>query len=620
MAHTSNIAPFNILLARYRAGQLDRRQLLAAAGTLGISAAAAAVLINQDAGLAQATPDASPVGAADARPAVGTESQQRGGGDQLRIMWWQAPSLLSPHQNGDSSASSLTIEPLLTYVPGERLGAVLLDDVPSVENGLLAEDLSTVTLRLREGLVWNNGEPVTANDIAFTWQWIVNPDNASTSFELWNTLENVEAIDDLQALVTYKTPVVNWFEPFVGSLAGVIYPAHAFDNDPANRNDAFGLSPIGTSPYKVDSFTPNDQVTFSINEHYREPNKPWFSSVLFKGGGDAVSAGRSVVQTGDFDFAWNIQAEPEIINELRENGTYGQIIQTEGTTLESIYINFSDPRAEVDGQRSHKDTPHPILSDVAVRQAINLSIQRDRIAAEFYGDGELATANQFTGLDFFESPNTSWEFNLEAAAQVLEDAGWVLDGDVRKKDGVELAINYATSVNQVRQKTQAVVKQDLESIGFSVQLEQVDSTIFFDSTAGNDQNLNHFYWDIAMWSSGGGSSIPVVWAANWYSGPDGVSIAQESNGWQKPNVQRYQSAEFDALYEQLLVSTSREEAAELIVGLNDTIIGDVAVVPIAIRSFYTAINNRLRSENIQFEDPFVEYFWNIANWNLAEGN
>jgi len=617
MAQSSNIGPFNILLARHRGGELDRRQFLAGAGTLGISAAAAAVLANPARGLAQATPEASPaaspIAAAIERPAFGTENQERGAGDQLRIIWWQAPSLLSPHQNGDSSASSLAIEPLLTYVPGEQLGAVLLDTVPSIENGLLAEDLSTVTLRLREGLVWSDGEPVTANDIVFTWEWVTNPDNASTSYELWNTLASVEAIDDLSALVTYKTPVVNWFEPFVGSLAGVIYPAHAFDPD------QFGLAPIGTGPYKVDSFAPNDQVVFSINEHYREANKPWFSSVLFKGGGDAVSAGRSVVQTGDFDFAWNVQAEPEIINDLREKGDKGTIIQTEGTTLEAIYINFSDPRAEVNGERSQKDTPHPILTDPAVRQALNLSIQREKIAAEFYGDGELATANQFTGLEFFESPNTSWEYNLDAAAAALDAAGWVLDGDVRKKDGVELSLTYATSVNQVRQKTQAVVKQDLESIGFKVQLEQIDSTIFFDATAGNDQNLNHFYWDIAMWSSGGGSSIPVVWAANWYAGPEDEGIAQAANGWQKPNVQRYRNPEYDALYAQLLETTSREEASDLIIALNDTLIGDVATIPIAIRSFYTAISNRLRNENIAFEDPFVEYFWNIANWNLAEG-
>jgi peptide/nickel transport system substrate-binding protein len=624
----SQVQQFHDLLARYRTGSIDRRKFLAGASLLGIGATAASFLASNNGVAAQATPDASPVAGATpnatpavddtARPQVGVESQTRGQGGELRIIWWQAPSLLSPHANGDSSASSLTLEPLITYFPGEVLGPVLLETVPSVENGLLAADLTTTTLRLRPGLVWNDGQPVTANDIAFTWQWIVNPDNASTSFELWNNIAAVEAVDELNALVTFRNPIVNWFEPFVGSLHGTIYPAHAFNNDPANKNDAFALAPIGTGPYKVDSFSPNDQVVFSINEHYREPNKPYFSSVLFKGGGDAVSAGRSVVQTGEFDFAWNVQAEPAVIQDLRDNGPNGQIIQTTGTTLETIYINFSDPRVEVDGQRSHKDTPHPILTDPAVRQALNLSVQRDLIAGEFYGDGELATANQFTGLEFFESPNTSWEFNLEKAAQTLETAGWVLDGEVRKKDGVELSINYAASVNQVRQKTQQVVKSDLESIGFRVELVQVDSTIFFDTTSGNDQNLNHFYWDIAMWSSGGGSQVPIVWAANWYAGPDGSNISQASNGWQQPNVQRYVNPEYDALYERLLKVTSLDEASEILIGLNDTLIGDTAMVPIAIRSFYTAIGNRLRYENIAFEDTFVEYFWNIANWNEAQ--
>ncbi|MBA3275287.1 MAG: hypothetical protein H0T72_05795, partial [Chloroflexia bacterium] len=144
MAQQSNIGPFNILLDQFRRGQIDRRRFLTGAGLLGISASAAGVLANPTGGLAQGTPAGTPATALE-RPAVGSEGQTRGEGDQLRIIWWQAPSLLSPHQNGDSSASSRVIEPLLTYFPGEQLGAVLLDEVPSVENGLLAEDLSTVT-------------------------------------------------------------------------------------------------------------------------------------------------------------------------------------------------------------------------------------------------------------------------------------------------------------------------------------------------------------------------------------------------------------------------------------------------------------------------------------------
>lgn len=623
----SNVRPFAHLLDRFRAGDLSRRQFLHAAAMLGISAGAASVLARSGDVSAQASPVAgtpvsgTPVavlttGAAP-RPSTGTESQTRGQGGQLRIIWWQAPSLLGPHANGDASASSLTLEPLMNYFPGDVLGPVLLQEVPSVENGLLAPDFSTVTLRLLPDLLWGDGTPVTANDIVFTHQWILTPANASTSFELWNTIASIEAVDDLTARVTYRTPLVNWFDPFVGFSYGIIYPAHLFNNDPANRNDAFNLAPIGTGPFKVDSFSPNDQVIFSANENYREPTKPYFSGVLFKGGGDAVSAGRAVVQTAEFDFAWNVQAEPAIINELRENGPNGQIIQTSGSTLEAIYFNFSDPRQEVNGQRSEKNTPHPILTDPAVRQAVNVAIQRELIAREFYGDGELATPNQLTGSDFFESPNTSWEYNLDRASQILDEGGWTRDGDVRTKDGVELSINYAASVNQVRQKTQAVVKGDLESIGIRVELLQVDATSFFDTSGGNDQNLNHFYWDIAMWSSEPSSAIPITWMANWYAGRDGANISQAANDWQEQNVQRYQNPEYDALYDQLLAAGSNEDAAATLIRMNDHLIANAVSVPIAIRSFYTAVANRLRLENLAFEDPFVPYFWNIANWNEA---
>ena len=282
----------------------------------------------------------------------------------------------------------------------------------------------------------------------------------------------------------------------------MIYPAHVFGDDPANTNDTFLSTPVGTGPFKVDTFAPNDAAQFSANENYREPTKPFFATVSFKGGGDEVSAGRAVVQTGDFDYAWNIQAEPEIIAQLRSSGEQGVILQKVDTTVESFYLNFSDPNTEVDGERSHKDTPHPFFTDPAVRQALNLSIDRELISREFYGDGELAEANVLAGNPFFDSPNTSWEFNLEAAAQLLEEAGWTMDGDVRARDGVELRLLYATPINQVRQKTQAVVKADLESIGFRVELAQIDPGIFFDGAPGNDQNLQHFYWDMATISSG----------------------------------------------------------------------------------------------------------------------
>jgi len=610
-------SPLTSLLHAYRRGNLSRRGFVSGASALGVSVAAATFLANGgDVFAAQSTPDASPV-AVPEKPAVGTENHTRGDSGELRILWWQAPTVLNPHLGADAGYQ-FVMEPMLRYFPDSTIQPTMLAETPSVENGSLAEDLSSVTLKIRPDLLWSDGEPVTANDIVFTWQWILEPGNAATSYEQWKVIDNIEVIDDLTAKVTYTAPAVNWFDPFTGNSTGALLPAHAFGDDPTNRNDEFQTNPIGTGPYVLESFSPNDQGTYVINESYREPDKPYFSRILVKGGGDAVAAGRAVLQTGDFDFAWNVQAAPDVIQNLRDTGSNGELLMTTGTTVEALYFNFSDPDTEVDGQRSEKNTPHPILSDKAVRDAVNLSINRALIGREFYGDESLATPNILTGLDFFESPNTSWEFDLEKAAQALEDGGWVLDGDVRKKDDVELSLDLVASVNAVRQQTQAVIKQDLESIGFKIDIPQVDSTVFFDTTPGNDQNLNHFFFDMGIWSQEPNTLIPVVWMSNWYAGEDGSNIAQEANGWQTTNVQRWQNADYDQLFNDLRVATTTEDAQKLLIAMNDLLIEERVMVPIVLRAFFTGISNRLQKENLAFEGSFVGYFWNIENWTLAE--
>src|SRR5690606_12059705 len=125
-----------------------------------------------------------------------------------------------------------------------------------------------------------------------------------------------ETPDDLTAVVTFRTPSAAWFEPFVGGTTGPILPAHAFDDEPVSAsNPDFLLYPIGTGPFVITEFLPNDRVALAANEHYREPSKPFFSTVNIKGGGDPASAARAVLQTGDYDYAWNLQVEPAVLEQ-----------------------------------------------------------------------------------------------------------------------------------------------------------------------------------------------------------------------------------------------------------------------------------------------------------------
>jgi peptide/nickel transport system substrate-binding protein len=252
-----------------------------------------------------------------------------------------------------------------------------------------------------------------------------------------------------------------------------------------------------------------------------------------------------------------------------------------------------------------------------VRQALNLAGQRDVISQQLYAGEEFEppTANILNGIPAMASPNTSWEFNIEGAKQILEEAGWTDQGGVRAKDGVELNITYTTSINPVRQKTQAILKQALEEIGFRVELKQVDAAVFFDGSPGNEQNINHFYNDLQMYTNNTTSPLPVAFMISWYAGPDDENIAQQSNNWNGQNYSRFKSAEYDEIFDAVRAETDLEAAAEMFIQLNDILINEVAIVPLVNRaSDKYAISTTLRDENVAQSDLTVNY-WNIANWN-----
>ena len=133
-------------------------------------------------------------------------------------------------------------------------------------------------------------------------------------------------------------------------------------------------NPIGTGPYKVKEFRANDTVVFDINENYRDPNKPHFSEVTFKGAEDASASARAVLETGEADYAWNLQVEPGRANDMAAKGN-GVVVSAFAGNVERILINFTNPDPTLGDKRSdwtaEDPNPHPFLSDPAVRQALS---------------------------------------------------------------------------------------------------------------------------------------------------------------------------------------------------------------------------------------------------------
>jgi peptide/nickel transport system substrate-binding protein len=609
-----------------KAGTLSRREFGLRAMALGMSAATVAFVVNSldMRGASAQTPEAE--GASSMvgnRPSVGFENVTRGEGGNLNLLLWQMTTVLNPHTSTgtkDYIAASLMIEPLLNFTPDTTLTTALAAEVPTLENGGLAPDFSSVTYKLKEGVVWSDGEPFTAKDVKFTFEWVSNPVNAAITFQNYANVASVDVIDDLTAKVNFKTPTLAWYVPFVGTFGGSVLPGHIWNYDAADEAPTlnFRTSPIGTGPFKLVSFSEGVEVKYEANPLYREPNKPYFATVSITGGaGTADGSARAVLQTQEADYGWNIQVAPDVVNAMLEEGK-GYIIATAGTSTESIYFNFTDPNVEGStGERSSLETTHPAFNDIAVRKAMNFAIDRDTIANEFYGNGQMAAWQYLVGLPAYDNGNRPYSYDPAMANQLLDEAGWTMDGNTRSKDGVELSFDYQTTINPVRQDTQAVVQANLADVGIEVELVSYDATIFFDSGVGNEQNLTHFYADLQMYTSEIPSPFPVEYLNNFYAGPDNVNVAQMANDWSGGNSARYVNAEYDAALDAARTATDPEAATAAIIRCSDILTDDAAVLPLVARaSSVGAVAGTLVAENIALA-AFEGDFWNIANWKRA---
>ncbi len=309
-----------------------------------------------------------------------------------------------------------------------------------------------------------------------------------------------------------------------------------------------------------------------------------------KGGGDATSAARAVIQTGEFDFAWNIQIDKDVMERLEQQGRKGMFRFTTGGFVEYIQLNRTDPWTEVDGERSSVKVPHPFFTDPLVCQAYAAAVDRRTIAEQLYGAAGQPTSNFLNAPRQFQSPNTRWEFDLEKAAQLLEQAGWKRGSDgIRVKDGHRMQVVFQTSVNLVRQKTQAIVKKALERIGIEVELKAVPGNVFFASDPGNPDTHSHFYADIQtfdapIWIDPQGH---MRWFVSW-------EIAQKANNWAGQNRVRWANAEYDRLWKQVETELDPVKRAALFIRMNDLLIEDVVVIPVVWRKNVYAVSHTLR--------------------------
>ena len=520
---------------------------------------------------------------------------KRGGGGPLKLLWWQGPTLLNPHfatGTKDQDGSRLFYEPLACWDPDGNMKLVLAAELPSLQNGGLSADGKSVTWKLKPGVKWHDGKPFTADDVVFNWEYAKDPATAALTINVYRDI-TVEKIDDLTVRILFPKPTPFWADAFVGAAAGQIIPKHLFADYKGgkSREAPNNLSPVGTGPYKFVEFKPGDLIRGEINPDYHMENRPYFDTIEMKGGGDAVSAARAVIQTGEYDFGWNIQVEDEVLLRL-EKGGKGKTVYAVGGDTEFIALNFTDPNTEVDGERSSIKTKHPLFSDPAVRKALSLLVDRDAIKKVIYGRAGRTTANFLNGPEQFVSKTNTWEFSVEKAAKLLDDAGWKPGADgIREKDGKKLKLLYQTAINGPRQKTQAIVKQACQKAGIEVELKSVVASVFFSSDVGNPDTYAKFYADIEMFQIPLSQPDPAQHMRRFHS----RFVATKENKWQGTNFPRWVNKDYDAAIDAAENETDPIKRAALYIKGNDLMVQDTVFIPAMHRLKVEATANTLRA-------------------------
>jgi peptide/nickel transport system substrate-binding protein len=559
-------------------------------------------------------PPSATVGAAAPTPAAAAAGRP-GGGGPLSLLWWQAPTILNAHLSlatKDVGAVRIYAEPLADFNARNELVPILAAQIPSVENGGIAKDGSSVTWKLKPGVKWHDGQPFTAADVAFTFRYLRDPATSATTLGYYQDVDSVDAVGDDTVKVTFKHPVAAWFNPFTG-LPGQILPEHILkDAVGAGAKDApFNMKPIGTGPYQVTDFKPGDVVTYQLNANYHQSGKPYFDTVTLKGGGDATSAARAVLQTGEADWAWNLQVEPAVLNSLQSGGR-GQIVAWSGGGTEKLIINHTDPETMVDEQYSSYKSEHPHFKELKVRQALAYAIQRDAIATQLYGPGGKATGFTMNENAQYMPADITWEYNLDKARQLLDEVGAMPGSDgVRVLNGRRMAWLSTASTNSVRQKEQEIIKASLQQIGIAMEIKAVDASAYF--SAGNADSFQQLKCDLGM-ETNGALVYPLLWYLRYLSADPLKDIAQKENSWSGRNIMRYQNPDFNDLFAKVSVEGDSARYTDLFKQMQSLVVNDVADIGLVARNNVSAASKRLTGYE---PTPWAPEVWDIQNWRTA---
>jgi peptide/nickel transport system substrate-binding protein len=369
--------------------------------------------------------------------------------------------------------------------------------------------------------------------------------------------------------------------------------------------------PLSNGPYILEEWDRGNNLTFVRNPNYFEEGKPYIDKVYFQIVPE-VSVRKTMMaeKAADIDFWANSEDAAEL--DVLDHISYDAATATRW--LVHLWFNLAS-YGEIDPVAS----PHPVLSDVRVRQAMRMALDTDSVAAGVWPDGSI----KHVWTEFFRPPYNECDipkpvFDPAAAGALLEEAGWTdTDGDgVREchgcttgaPEGFELALEFTawSEFGDTLILAQQLMGEYMEAVGFDITLSQETGAVLWETYDNGGLEQNGLF-DMVMWDDGYAGSDPTehIWC---YFHSD---AAEPDACW---NVMRFMNEDFDALSDESW-TIDEEYRKELFCGMAEILDEELPAIPLFDASDITIYNNRIEGP-IATVNAMVT--WNIADWKIVK--
>ena len=487
----------------------------------------------------------------------------------------------------------------------------LAAELPTVENGgvVVDDDSGTmdVTWKLRSDIVWSDGEKVTADDVVFTYEAIIDPEMG-----FWvpgiDYVDGVEKVDETTVTIHYSAIFPGYLTQFGGEQL-VIWPAHYCDPEQGFTAWDCGLKPLSDGPYLLEEWVNNDHLTFVRNPNYYQKGKPSIDRIIVR-----IVPEQSVRKTmliqGDADLdMWTLET---MVDQFKSQPNVTVSISPYNRWVMRLYLNLA-ARGTTDAEAS----PHPVLSDLQVRRAIRMAIDVDTISREvFLGYSEPVWTEFFRPPYACDIPKP--KYDPEAAAAMLEEAGWQdtnrdgireCRGCATAEEGYEMRLEliaYA-EYGEALELTQQLLAEQLGAVGIKLDLSLVEGSIMWaDSESGGIEQTGNF--DIDIWDDGYAGVDPTDFVWGYYHS----AAAEPDAGW---NIFRWKNETVDGLLDEAY-SLDETRRQEIFCEVADIINEEVPTIYLFSVINADAHSNRLVGVQSTINDIVT---WNAADWTLAKG-